>query len=276
MNFDHKTRLWLIEINNWNLSISKQAKLLDISRSSIYSKSVINVKDLEIIKEIDKIHTKFPFYGKRRISKELNNRWYSIWKKHTKTLMDLTSIWCIIPKKRTTIYNKEHKTYPYLLKWIKITKVNQVWSTDITFIPTIIGWCYLIAIIDWYSRYVLSWKVSNSLKEEFCIQALQEALQKWIPEIFNSDQWSQFTSNNFTGILKQKQIKISMDSRWRCFDNIISERLWKTLKYEEVYLKEYQDIYDAYDNISNFFNLYNNDRLHQNLNYKTPYSVFIK
>lgn len=182
----------------------------------------------------------------------------------------------IYPKKNTSIPNKQHKIYPYLLRDMKIEKINQVWATDITYIKMARGFVYLVAIIDWYSRYVLAWDLSVSMEVDFCVNALKEALERAKPEIFNSDQGSQFTSLEFTGVLKENGINISMDGRGRCLDNIFTERLWRSVKYEEVYLKDYQNPLDAYDNLKKYFNFYNNERLHQSLDYQTPAQMYFK
>lgn len=179
----------------------------------------------------------------------------------------------IYPKKNTSIWNKEHEKYPYLLNWYKITRPNQVWATDITYIKLKHWFIYLIAIIDWYSKYIISWELSMSLDTEFCLSALKKALIKWKPDIFNTDQWSQFTSKEFTTILKENWIQISMDWKWRRMDNIFTERLWRTIKYEEVYLNNYETPKEAYHSLSIYIDKYNTKRLHSSLWYKTPIEI---
>jgi len=190
--------------------------------------------------------------------------------------MKIMGIKAIYPEPKTIIPNKEHQKYPYLLRDKKITAPNEVWSTDITYIKMNKGWIYLTAIIDWYSRYVISWKIFISLDSEFCIDALEESLQKNKPKIFNSDQGSQFTSTAFTNLLEQNQIQISMDGKGRCLDNIFIERLWRTIKQEEVYLKAYDSVKDAYENLKKYIDFYNYERPHQSLDYKTPAEIYFQ
>lgn len=219
-------------------------------------------------------HNKYPFYGIRKIRKWLEHEGYRISKKKVKQLMKGLGIKTIYPKKNTSIPNKEHEIFPYLLKDLKITKPDQVWCADISYIKMPKGYAYLVAIMDWKSRYVLSWSLSNSLEKSFCIEALRRALQKSKPHIFNTDQGSQFTSNEFTQILKKEKIKISMDGKGSYYDNIVIERLWRTVKYEEVYIKEYKNIIEAYRNLKEYFEFYNNERFHQSLDYKTPAQAY--
>lgn len=226
--------------------------------------------------EIDRIYTESPFYGTRRITAVLNRmpRWSEVDRKRVRRLMGLMGIEAIYPKPRLSKANEQHPKYPYLLKEIIINLPNQVWSTDITYIPTLKGFVYLVAIMDWYSRYVLSWEVSNSLDSSFCIKALEHSIAEYgKPEIFNSDQGSQFTDGKFTGILNQASVRISMDGRGRCWDNIFIERLWRSVKYEEVYLKEYPTLPDARASIERYFRFYNESRPHQALDYRTPKEV---
>lgn len=226
--------------------------------------------------EIDKIFTAHPFYGKRRISVTLKQMGYDIGLKHTRTLMRKMGLEAIYPKKKTSVSNIAHKVYPYLLRNVEILRPNQVWATDITYIRLLQGFVYLVAIIDWFSRYVLSWKLSITIEKEFCMEALEEALKVDLPEIFNSDQGSQFTSPEFTGKLGEKQIQISMDGKGRCMDNIFTERLWRSVKYEEVYIKNYSTPLEAHQGLKEYFNFYNNVRPHQSLNYKTPAQIYFQ
>jgi len=189
--------------------------------------------------------------------------------------MQIIWIEAIYPKRNTSYPNKQNKVYEYLLKWLDVTRPNQVWATDITYIRLKNWWVYLIAVIDWYSRYVVSWKVSISLDEDFCIDCLKEALTRWItPEIFNTDQWSQFTGIGFTSVLIENHVKISMDHTGRCYDNIFVERLWRSVKYEEVFTKDYENPLDAEKNLRIYFEMYNNERLHESLNYNTPAEIY--
>ena len=226
--------------------------------------------------EIDQIFTDHPYYGKRRIRVLLHQRGYDVGIKYIRTLMRKMCLQTIYPKKNTSIPNKTHQVYPYLLKDVKIQKPNQVWSTDITYIRLKHGFVYLVAIIDWHSRYVISFRMSITMEKEFCIEALEEALSKGIPEIFNSDQGSQFTSSEFTEKLVTKNIQISMDGKGRCLDNIFVERLWRSVKYEEVYVKNYATPREALQGLKDYFHFYNHARPHQSLNYKTPAQIYFQ
>jgi len=230
---------------------------------------------------IDEIYTAHPFYGNRKIKAELNlTHHINIGRDHTRTLMKNLGLQAIYPKSSLDLSkpNKQHKIYPYLLRGVKIFKINQVWSADITYIRLTNGWAYLIAIIDWHSRYVISWRLSNTLEIEFCLDCLNEALDisKNKPAIFNNDQGSHFTSRQFTGILENKKIQISMDGRGRCLDNIFVERLWRTVKQEDIYLNSYQDVLETKTGLNKYFPFYNNERRHQSLNYLTPQEVYAK
>ena len=204
----------------------------------------------------------------------LNQQNHQINRKRVQRLMRLMRIEAIYPKPKLTKRNAEHKVYPYLLRGVNIEKNDHVWSTDITYIRIGNGFVYLTAVIDWYSRYVLSWRLSNSLENTFCIEVLEEALSISKPEIFNTDQGSQYTAANFLKILTDSNVKISMDSKGRALDNIFVERLWRSVKYEEVYLKDYQSMKDAQRSLKDYLNFYNKERLHQSLKYKTPESIY--
>lgn len=224
---------------------------------------------------IDKLYTKFPYYGVPRITAWLRRGGHIVNHKRIERLMHIMGIQGIYPKKNLSLSNEQHKKYPYLLKRLTIIRPNQVWCTDITYIRVLNGFIYLVAVMDWFSRYVLSWEISNTLDTLFCLEALNQALFKGKPVIFNSDQGSQFTSESFTTRLENEQIKISMDSRGRVFDNIFIERLWRSLKYEEIYLKDYRDrtVNQAITGIDEYFQTYNNERLHQSLGYITPFEA---
>lgn len=228
------------------------------------------------MREIDTIFTRRPFYGSRRICFELKAQGYVIGRKHTATLMEDMGIEAVYPKKKTSISNKSHKVYPYLLRNVKVCRPNQVWSTDITYIRLSQGFIYLVAVIDWFSRYVLSWQISITLEKEFCIQALENALIINTPSVFNSDQGSQFTSPQFTKKLIEKDVAISMDGKGRCHDNVFVERLWRTVKYEEVYIKQYASLLDAYQGLKKYFYFYNHQRPHQSHNYLTPAQIYFQ
>ncbi len=222
---------------------------------------------------IDEIFTESPFYGSRKILAGLKREDFIVGRERVQSLMRKMGLRAIYPKPNLSKKHPEHKIYPYLLANVNIVRPNQVWSTDITYIRLRPGFLYLVAIMDWYSRYVLSWRVSNSLDVSFCLEALEDALEQECPDIFNTDQGPQFTSQDFTGLLLSKKIKISMDGRGRVFDNIFTERLWRSVKYEEVYIKDYQDYGDVRQGLGRYFPFYNNRRYHQALKYKTPYEV---
>jgi len=226
---------------------------------------------------IDKIYTDYPFYGSRRIHYELNEKYnILIARNHIRRLLRIMGLKAIYPrfKPNTSLANEQHLKYSYLLKNVLIVRPNQVWGTDITYIKLETGWCYLIAFIDWFSRYVISWELSPTLEIPFCLTALERALTIAIPEINNSDQGSHFTSEQFLKLLLDKNVKISMDGKGRCLDNILTERLWRTVKYENVYLKSYKTIDEARNGLNEYFQFYNNQRPHQSLNYQTPKKVY--
>jgi len=234
----------------------------------------ISKEDLILMKLIDGQYLSTPFYGARRMAVWLNKRGYRVNRKRVQRLMRIMGLKAIYRRPRTSKPAPGHKIYPYLLGDIKVTRPNQVWAADITYIPMARGFLYLVVIMDWYSRYVLSWRLSNTLDSGFCVDALDEALRKGRPEIFNTDQGAQFTSEVFTMLLEQHGVRISMDGKGRYSDNLFIERLWRTVKYEEVYLKAYQDGRDARINLGNYFRFYNAERPHQALGYRTPAEVF--
>ena len=224
---------------------------------------------------MDELHMKYPFMGSRRLALELADEGYHVNRKKVQRLMLIMRIEAVYPKKRTTNPDKQNKIYPYLLRNMEVTYVNQVWATDITYIPMAKGFVYVVAIIDWFSRKVLSWRLSNTMDVHFCLEALDEALRRYDkPEIFNTDQGSQFTSEAFTGRLKQEEIQISMDGKRRWIDNVFVERLWRSLKYEEVYLNAYETIKQAELAIGDYFVFYNEQRKHTSLNRLTPDQVY--
>ena len=265
----------MVDRQHPSLSAIRQCVLLGVSRSSVYYRAVgDSQEDLGLMKVIDQQYLDTPFYGSRRMAAWLRRRGHWVNRKRIRRLMRIMGIRAIYRRPRTSKPGLGHKVYPYLLNGMKITKPNQVWAADITYIPMARGFLYLVAIMDWYSRYVLSWRLSNTLDVDFCVEALEEALKKGRPEIFNTDQGSQFTSEAFTGLLKQHGIQISMDGKGSYRDNLFVERLWRSVKYEEVYLKAYQDGRDARIGISEYFRFYNNQRPHQALGYRTPAEVF--
>jgi len=249
--------------------------LLDISRSGLYYQSKgISEEDLTLMKLIDRQYLATPFYGSRKIAAWLKSQHYSVNRKRVRRLMRIMGLKAIYRHPRTSKPASGHKIYPYLLTGMKITRPNQVWATDITYIPMARGFLYLVAIIDWYSRYVLSWRLSNTLDTGFCVEALEEALKKGKPDIFNTDQGAQFTSEAFTALLEQHGVKISMDGKGSYNDNLFIERLWRTVKYEEVYLKAYQDGREARIGLGNYFRFYNTERPHQTHGYRTPAEMY--
>lgn len=222
---------------------------------------------------MDTIYTKAPYYGSRKMKAALARHGYVVGLERVQGLMREMGLEAMYPKPKLSQRHPEHRVYPYLLRGVKIHRPNQVWATDITYIRLVSGWMYLVAILDWFSRYVVSWAVSTTQDVRFCLDALEVALTKGTPEIFNSDQGSQFTSTAFTGLLKTHDIRISMDGRGRVFDNIFTERFWRSVKYEEVYLHEYHNVREGKHGIGRYIEFYNHARLHQALDYKTPAEV---
>jgi len=250
----------LIEQDNRKIPVARQAELLGIARSTVYYKPVVDEYNLKLMHLIDEQYTRTPFYGSRRMREMLRRKSHKVNRKRVQRLMRLMGIEAIYPKKNLSRPHPDHKVYPYLLRNPEIEGVNQVWSTDITYIRMRRGWLYLVAIMDWMSRYVLSFKFSTTLEVDFCIQALQEALEMGTPKIFNSDQGSQFTSVSSLKHLEDRSIQISMDGRGRAMDNAFTERLWRSLKYEEVYINDYDTVRDAKEGISRYINFYNRER----------------
>ena len=260
----------MIEPDHESLSIRRQCELLGLARGSwYYEPAGETAENLQLMRRIDELYLQRPYYGSRRIGNEL-----SVNRKRVQRLMRQMGLEAIYPKPRTTVRCPQHKIYPYLLRNMEIERPNQVWSTDITYIPLQGGYVYLTAVIDWYSRYVLTWRLSNSLDSTFCIEALEEALASGQPEIFNTDQGVQFTSLAFTGCLESRGVAISMDGRGRALDNVFVERLWRSVKYEEVYLKDYDDAWQAEASLGEYFDFYCHARPHQALDYRTPAEVY--
>jgi putative transposase len=265
----------LIEFNNPNMSIVKQCKLLGLNRSTIYYKTKdVSDDEIKIKHRIDEIYTEFPYYGYRKMTQQLKLDGFSIGTTSVRRHMKEMGIKAIYPSPKTSIPNKQHKKYPYLLKGMNIDKPNMVWSTDITYIRLNRGWLYLTAIIDWYSRYVISWELDQTLEIFFVLEMAEKALSQTRPSIINTDQGSHYTSSKFTEIFIEKGVKISMDGKGRAHDNIIIERLWRSVKYEEVYLNQYGNPREARIGIEKYFCKYNNKRLHQSLDYKTPSEIY--
>jgi len=266
----------LVDRDQETISIRRQCQLLGVNRASLYYTPVgESEENLRLMRWIDEQYTATPFFGSRRMAAWLReNKKVAINRKRVARLMQGMGIEAVHPKPRLSQPGEGHQIYPYLLKDVPVERVNQVWSSDITYIRMAQGFCYLVAVMDWHSRFVLSWSLSVTMEMEFCLEALASALRRAQPEIFNSDQGSQFTSERFTGELAERGIAISMDGRGRCFDNIFIERLWRSLKQEEVYLKEYQRVSEARSGIGQWMEFYNQRRPHQSLGYRTPAAVY--
>jgi putative transposase len=257
------------------ISVRRQCELLGVNRSSVYYHPADESEEnLRLMRLIDEQYTRRPFYGARRMKIALEEQGYAVNRKRVARLMKQMGIEAVYPKPKLSQPGEGHKIYPYLLEGMAVERVNQVWSTDITYIRMAGGFVYLVAVMDWYSRYVLSWALSLTLELEFCLEALKAALRHGQPEIFNSDQGSQFTSERFTGELEKRGIAVSMDGRGRCVDNIFIERLWRSLKYEEVYLHDYRLVPEAGQGIGGWFRFYNQERPHQSLGYRTPVAIW--
>ena len=257
--------------------MARQCELLGLAKSSHYYEAAPESEEnLRLMRLIDEQYTKTPFYGSRKIVKWLEqNHGARLNRKRIQRLMRLMRLEAIYPKPRLTQRELEHRVFPYLLRNVSIDRANQVWSTDITYIRLQHGFLYLTAVIDWFSRYVVAWELSNTLDAAFCVATLERALRVAQPEIFNTDQGCQFTCKEFIGVLEAAEVTISMDGKGRCLDNIICERLWRTVKYEEVYLKEYPNGNAAFTGLGQYFSFYNHERLHQGLDYRTPASRFL-
>jgi putative transposase len=264
-----------IDLKSNSLSIAKRCKLIGLSRSSYYyEEEPIKSHDLWLMNRVDEIYTEYPFYGSRRITEELRRDGYQVNRKRIQRVMQSLGLVGQQPGPHTSKPHPEHKIFPYLLRGKEISKPLEVWSTDITYVRLQQGFVYLVAVMDWYSRLVLSHKLSNSLETGFCIEALKDALEEHgHPEIFNTDQGAQFTSQEFIDAVTENGMCFSMDGRGRAVDNIFVERLWRSLKYEDIYLRDYQTVSEARVGIEKYFNFYNTKRLHQSLGYKTPFEV---
>lgn len=257
------------------MSLRRQCRLLGVNRSMIYYRAVgESAEDLHLKRLLDEQYTRTPFYGVKRMTAHLRQSGCLVNEKRVRRLLREMGLLAIYPKPRTSLGRVENERFPYLLAGMEIERVNQVWSTDITYIRLVGGFCYLVAVMDWSSRYVLSHRLSPNLETGFCLEALDEALLIARPKIFNSDLGSQFTSGEFVSRLIGNGISVSHDGRGRCFDNIFNERLWRSVKYEDVYLKDYRLLPEARIGIANYFKFYNRERLHQSLDYKTPEAVF--
>ena len=267
----------MMEPQHEHLSIRRQCELVGLGRSSFYyepmSESPLN---LELMRRLDQQYLETPFYGSRRMTIWLQSHGYAVNRKRVRRLLGLMGIEAIYPKPKTSQPAPEHKVYPYLLRNLAVERVNQVWRSDITYIPMRRGFVYLVAVMDWYSRYVLAWQLSNTLEGSFCLDALEQALLMGPPDIFNTDQGSQFTALAFTSRLLQADTRISMDGRGRALDNIFNERLWRSVKYEDIYLKDYETVPALLTGLERYFHFYNQQRFHQSLDYRTPAQVYFQ
>jgi putative transposase len=260
------------------LPLVRQAVLVGLSRGAIYYEPrPVSERDLKLMRQIDELHLEHPFAGSRMLRDLLNNEGHTVGRRHVATLMKRMGIEAIYRRKNTSRPHPEHQIYPYLLRRLQIDRPNQVWATDITYIPMARGFVYLVAVIDWYTRKVLSWRLSNTLTTDFCVEALEEAFVKYgPPEIFNTDQGSQFTSLEFTSVLKDRGVRISMDGKGRWRDNVFVERLWKSVKYEEVYLHAYDTVSAARAGLTRYFQFYNTRRPHTALDRRAPDAVYFE
>ncbi len=261
-----------------SLPVTRQCEILELSRSGVYYNPVpLSARELEIMRQIDEIHLLSPFYGSRNIRNDLWAKGYNIGRDHVRCLMRRMGIEALYVKPRLSLCHPGHVKYPYLLRGLEITKANHVWASDITYLPMARGFCYLVAIMDWASRKVLAWRLSNTLDSAFCVDALEEAISKFgCPEIFNTDQGSQFTAEVFTDTLRANNIAISMDGKGRWMDNVFIERLWKSVKYEDIYLKAYASMAEVKQGLTSYFKFYNEKRWHNSFDRKTPNMVYFK
>jgi putative transposase len=256
------------------LSIGRQCELLGLNRSTYYLPPATgSAEDLRLMRRIDEQYLKTPFYGSRRMAVTLSGPGEPVNRKRVQRLMRVMGIEALHPRPRTTIAAGA-KAYPYLLRDRVLTRVDEVWSSDITYVPLRRGFMYLTAVIDWFSRYVLSWRLSNTLDGAFCLEALDEALSRGRPEIFNTDQGSQFTSREYTGRLEGAGVAVSRDGRGRALDNVFVERLWRSVKYEDIYIKDYERVSELESGLTAYFRFYDEDRPHQSLDYRTPGEVY--
>jgi putative transposase len=266
----------MIESDYDQLSITSQCDLLGVPRSSYYYKPIQETEyNLKLMREIDMLYLEYPYFGSRQMTASLRMKGFEVNRKRVLRLMRVLGIEALYPKPRIKTTIPGCVRFPYLLTDLEICSKNQVWGTDITYVPVDGGFLYLVAFIDLHSRYVLSWKLSNSLESMFCIEALEMALRQGIPEIINSDQGVQYTSHAYINLLKNKGVHISMSGKGKCWDNIFVERFWRSLKYEEVYLKQYDDYFEAKENISTYIESYNKTRPHSSLQYMTPEQVYL-
>jgi putative transposase len=265
----------LVDPNHEQLSICSQCELLGLSRSTYYlPPATESEENLRLMRRIDEQYLKTPFYGSRRMAECLKRSGEAVNRKRVRRLMAVMGLEALHPKPRTTDTAAGAKAYPYLLRDRVLTRADEVWSSDITYVPMRHGFMYLTAVIDWFSRYVLSWRLSNTLDGGFCLEALDEALSRGKPEVFNTDQGSQFTSREYTGRLEGAGVAVSRDGRGRALDNVFVERLWRSVKYEDIYIKDYERVSELESGLTAYFRFYDEDRPHQSLDYRTPGAVY--
>ena len=265
----------MVEPGHEQISLRRQCALVGLARAGLYYKERgESAENLQLMRLLDEQYTRTPFYGVARMTAWLRQLGYGVNPKRVRRLLRELGLEAVYPKPHLSDRRAGHRIYPYLLRGVEINRANQVWSTDITYVRLRQGFVYLVAIMDWWSRYVLAWEVSVSLESSFCLSALELALRRGQPDIFNSDQGSQFTSEAFTETLLERGIRISMDGRGRALDNIFVERLWRSVKYEEIYLKDYCSVAEAIAGLRAYFEFYNRERLHQSLDYQTPEAVY--
>jgi putative transposase len=265
----------LVDIDHPQLSVRRQCQLLGLCRSSLYYEPATETaENLNLMKLIDQEYTAHPFYGSRKMTVWLQEAGHEVNRKRVQRLMRLMGLEAIYPKPNLSAPDRQHKVYPYLLRGVRIERPDQVWSTDITYVPLPGGFMYLAATIDWYSRYVLAWRLSNTLDGSFCLDMLEEALRRGKPEVFNTDQGVQFTAQAWTARLESAGVAVSMDGKGRCLDNVFVERLWRTVKYEDIYLKGYEAVPPLQSGLKRYFPFYNEERPHQALDYRTPTEVY--
>lgn len=264
-----------MEVGHPELSVRRQCELLGLNRSSLYyAAAAESAENLRLMRLLDEQYTACPFYGSRRLTAWLVKQGEVVNRKRVQRLLRIMGLEAIYPKPRLSVAGRGHRIYPYLLRDVRIERRDQVWSTDITYVPLASGFMYLAAVMDWYSRYVLAWRLSNTLDSSFCLDLLDEALGLGRPEVFNTDQGVQFTAEAFTGRLLSAGVAVSMDGRGRCLDNVFVERLWRTVKYEDIYLRGYEGVADLQQGLARYFRFYNHERLHQSLEYRTPALVY--
>jgi putative transposase len=264
-----------VEPNHPHLSVRRQCQLLGLCRSGLYYQPAVETaENLRLMELMDREYTAHPFLGSRRLTRWLIEQGEPVNRKRVQRLMRLMGLEAIYPKPKLSAAGRGQRIYPYLLRDVKVERPDQVWSTDITYVPLASGFMYLAAIIDWFSRYVIAWRLSNTLDGSFCLEMLEEALSRGKPEVFNTDQGVQFTAQAWTGRLESAGVAVSMDGKGRCLDNVFVERLWRTVKYEDIYLWRYETVPELHEGLGRYFPYYNEERFHQALEYRTPAAVY--